>query len=189
MQIAFAGGGDKFGGDMKLVRWTRFTWDLAKLPAEGSVLEAHYHIRLVTKDEEKTVRSVIASSFALDMNWSDTLKTMKDWMESNLDAVFAHKLVPCLVVTHGTRVIGASALDPNKEAEFHLLSGPCMLNEYRNRGIGSELLYQSLLALKEAGFEKARAITKSNVPVAKFVYTKFNSVSEPFEFEPVLVRT
>jgi predicted N-acetyltransferase YhbS len=174
---------------MKLVRWTRFTWDLAKLPEEGSVLEAHYHIRPVTKDEEKTVRAVIASSFALDMNWSDTLKTMKEWMESNLDAVFAHKVAPCLVVTHGTRVIGASALDPNKDAESHLLSGPCMLNEYRNRGIGSELLYQSLFALRQVGFEQARAITKSNVPVAKFVYTKFNSVAEPCEFEPVLVRS
>jgi predicted N-acetyltransferase YhbS len=174
---------------MKLVRWTRFTWDLANLPEEGSVLEPHYHIRPVTKDEEKTVRSVIASSFALDMNWSDTLKTMKDWLDAQLDAVFAHKVAPCLVVTHGTRVIGASPLDPNKESDCHLVSGPCILNEYRNRGIGTELLYQSLFALKEAGFERARGITKSNVPVAKFVYTKFNSVSEPFEFEPVLARS
>jgi len=173
---------------MKLVRWTRFTWDLTKLPAEGGDLEAHYHIRPVTKLEEKTVRSVIASSFALDMNWSDTLKLMKDWLEAKLDEAFAHKVVPCLVVTHGTRIIGASALDPNREADCHLISGPCMLNEYRNRGIGSELLFQSLHALREAGFEKARAITKSNVPVAKFVYTKFNSVGEPWEFEPVLAR-
>jgi N-acetylglutamate synthase-like GNAT family acetyltransferase len=155
----------------------------------GEVLEAHYHIRPVTRDEEKTVRAVIASSFALDMNWSDTLKTMKDWLEARLDEVFEHKVVPCLVVTHGTRVIGASPLDPNREAECHLVSGPCILNEYRNRGIGTELLFQSLNALREAGFEKARAITKSNVPVAKFVYTKFNSVSEPWEFEPVLARS
>jgi len=172
---------------MKLVRWTRFTWDLAKLPAQGHLLEANYHIRPVSRDEEKTVRAVIASSFALDMNWSDTLKTMKDWLEAKLDEVFEHKVVPCLVVTHGTRVIGASTLDPNREAECHLVSGPCILNEYRNRGIGTELLFQSLSALKEAGFEKARGVTKSNVPVAKFVYTKFNSVGEPWEFEPVLV--
>jgi predicted N-acetyltransferase YhbS len=174
---------------MKLVRWTRFTWDLAKLPAEGRVLDSHYHIRPVTRDEEKTVRAVIASSFALDMNWSDTLKVMKEWMDVQLDDVFEHKVVPCLVVTHGTRVIGASPLNPNKEAECHLVSGPCILNEYRNRGIGSELLFQSLAALREAGFEKARAITKSNVPVAKFVYTKFNSEAEPWEFEPVLARS
>ena len=174
---------------MKLVRWTRFTWDLAKLPGEGCALGEHYHIRPVARDEEKTVRAVIASSFALDMNWSDTLKTMKDWLESRLAAVFEHKTAPCLVVTHGTRIIGASPLDPNREAECHLISGPCILDEYRNRGIGSELLYQSLNALREAGFEQARGITKSNVPVAKFVYTKFNSVGEPWEFEPELARS
>ncbi len=173
---------------MKLVRWTRFTWDSAKLPEEGSVLDPHYHIRPVARDEEKVVRSVIASSFALDMNWSDTLKTMKDWLEERLDEVFEHKVPPCLVVTHGSRVIGASALDADRESECHLISGPCILNEYRNRGIGTELLFQSLHALREAGFEQVRAITKSNVPVAKFVYTKFNSVSEPWEFEPVLAR-
>jgi N-acetylglutamate synthase-like GNAT family acetyltransferase len=114
---------------------------------------------------------------------------MQEWMEARMDEVFAHKVAPCLVVTHGTRVIGASPLDPNKEAECHLVSGPCVLNEYRNRGIGTELLFQSLSALREAGFETVRAITKSNVPVAKFVYTKFNSVSEPWEFEPVLERS
>jgi hypothetical protein len=51
------------------------------------------------------------------------------------------------------------------------------------------LLFQSLSALREAGFETARGITKSNVPAAKFVYTKFNSVAEPCDFEPVLVRS
>ena len=174
---------------MKLVRWTRFTWDLAKLPAEGRDLDSHYAIRPVTREEEKTVRAVISSSFALDMNFSDTLKTIQDWLEARLDEVFAHKVAPCLVVTHGTRVIGASLLDPSREAECHLLSGPCILNEYRNRGIGSELLFQSLNALREAGYDKAFAITKSNVPVAKFVYTKFNSASEPWEFEPALARS
>jgi len=174
---------------MKLVQWTRFTWDLAELPGQGRDLDPHYHIRPVTRDEEKTVRGVIMSSFALDMNWSDTLKTMEEWMEARLDEVFAHKVAPCLVVTHGSRVIGASPLDPHPEAEVHLVSGPCVLTEYRNRGIGTELLFQSLNALRVAGFEKARAITKSNVPVAKFVYTKFNSASEPWEFEPGLARS
>jgi predicted N-acetyltransferase YhbS len=173
---------------MKLVRWTRFTWDLAVLPEEGGVLQPHYHIRPIAREEEKIVRAVIASAFALDMNWSDTLKTMKDWLEAKLDEIFGHKAVPCLVVTHGSRIIGASAVDPNRESECHFVTGPCILNEYRNRGIGSELLFQSLNALREAGFEKARAISKSNVPVSKFVYTKFNSVAEPCEFEPELAR-
>jgi N-acetylglutamate synthase-like GNAT family acetyltransferase len=171
---------------MKLVRWSRFTWELPKLPAMDPELAENYAIRPVKRDEEKTVRAVIASSFALDMNWGDTLKNIKDWMDARLDETFEHKVPPCLVVTHGTRVIGASVLDPNKESELNLVSGPCILNEYRNRGIGTQLLYQSLVTLRDAGFEKAYAVTKANVPVAKFVYTKFNSTMEPWEFEPAM---
>jgi predicted N-acetyltransferase YhbS len=173
---------------MKLVQWTRFSWDLAKLPEDGGLTDAHYQIRPVARDEEKIVRAVISSAFALDMNWSDTLKTIQDWLEARLDEVFEHKVPPCLVVTHGTRVIGASPLDPNKDAEIHLVGGPCVLNEYRNRGIGSGLLWESLRVLRDAGFEQARAFSKSNVAVSKFVYSKFNSVSEPWELEALLAR-
>jgi predicted GNAT family acetyltransferase len=168
---------------MKLVRWTRFTWDLSKLPTEAEMLDSHYAIRPVAREEEKAVRAVIGSAFALDMNWSDTLKEIKGWLETRLDEMFERKTVPCLVLTHGARVIGASALDPSIDSECHLISGPCVCNEYRNRGLGTRLLYQSLSALKEAGFESARGVTKANVPVAKFVYTKFGATGEPWEFQ------
>jgi len=174
---------------MKLVQWTRFTWDLANLPGEGAQLAPHYLIRPVAREEEKTVRAVIWSSFALDLHWSDTMSTARDWLEARLDEVFDHKVAPCLVVTHGNRIIGASALDANPDAECHLVSGPCILNEYRNRGIGTELLFQSLHALRNAELGKARAISKSNVPVAKFIYTKFNSTGETWEFETLLARS
>jgi N-acetylglutamate synthase-like GNAT family acetyltransferase len=161
---------------------------MAGLPAEGTALGDHYHIRPATRDEEKTVRAVVSSAFALDMNWSDTLKHMQEWIEARLDEVFEHKVTPCLVATHGTRIIGASPLDPHIEAECHLVGGPCVLNEYRNRGIGTALLFQSLHALREAGFERVHGIAKANIPAAKFVFTKFGSTSEPWEFEPALVK-
>ncbi len=188
-EIAFTPATLKLTLVMKLVRWTRFTWDLTRLPAEGAPIPPHYHIRHATREEEKTIRAVIWSSFALDMNWSDTLKTMQEWLHERLDEVFENKVIPCLVVTHGSRIIGASPLDMSRESECHLVSGPCVLNEYRNRGIGTHLLFASLAALRDNGFEEARAITKSNAPVSKFVYTKFNSISEPSIFEPLLVRS
>jgi len=169
---------------MKLVRWMRFTWDLTKLPAVKSELDSHYHIRVATHDDEKSVRSVISSAFSIDMNWSDTVKSLRDHFEAQIDRVFVEKEVPCIVVSHGTRVIGASAMDMTKEVDNNLLSGPCILSEYRNRGLGTTLLLRSLELLRDGGLEKAHGITKSNVPAAKFIYTKFNSVSAPFEFEP-----
>ena len=172
---------------MKLVHWLRFSWDLAKLPEPRNTLEPHYRVRMATRDEAETVHHVVMSAFALDSAWADTLKSVRDWLEAQLEGVFSHKGVQCLVITHGTRIIAASALDPDPAATTHLLTGPCILSEYGNRGLGSALLYQSLLALKEAAVEQARGITKENVPAAKFVYTKFNSTSEPVEFEPELV--
>ena len=90
---------------------------------------------------------------------------------------------------HGTRIIGASLLDPDPEAESNLVTGPCILNEYRSRGIGTALLYLSLRALRDAGLSEARALTKGNVPAAKFVYTKFESVNEPVESVPNMVSS
>ena len=49
------------------------------------------------------------------------------------------------------------------DAETHLLSGPCVSMEYRNRGIGTALLYATLDHLKQAGLERAHGITKFNV--------------------------
>ena len=100
---------------MKLVRWMRFTWDLAKLPAVKGELESHYHIRVATHDDEKSVRSVISSAFSIDMNWSDTVKSLRDHFEAQVDRVFVEKEVPCIVVSHGARVIGASALDTSRK--------------------------------------------------------------------------
>jgi predicted N-acetyltransferase YhbS len=172
---------------MKLVRWLRFTWDLAKLPAMEGAVDSHYHIRTATPEDEKVVRGVIASAFSLDMDWSDTLKNLREHFETQIEQVFEEKEVPCIVVSHGSRIIGASALSTNRDADNHLLSGPCILNEYRNRGLGTQVLRRSLQFLKDAGLGTAHGVTKHNVPAAKFIYPKFNSVNETYEFEPELV--
>jgi len=173
---------------MKLVRWTQFTWDLAKLPAVDVALESHFAIRQANQDEQKVVHKTIYSAFALDMDWSDTLKLMQGRLDAGIERIFHQKQqIDCLVITHGLRVIGASALDTNPDAEIHLLSGPAILSEYRNRGLGSKLLYRSLQALQKAGLSRVRGVIKNNVLAAKYVYPKFNSVSAPCEFTPQAV--
>jgi len=187
MRVAFKRSRDKIRAPMKLVPWMRFTWDLGKLPPPEkavSIDPVAYPIRPARRDEEKVVHKVLFSAFSLDMDWADTLKTMAGWLESQIDETFSHRGVPCLVVSHGSRIIGVSLFDPDSEAESNLVTGPSILNEYHNRGIGTALLYQTLCTLRDAGLKKAHAATKTNVPAAKFVYTKFNSVSEPWEFSP-----
>ncbi len=165
---------------MKLVRWKRFTWDLTKLPAFDSQIPSAFNIRAASRDEEKIVHNVVFTAFGLDTAWGDSIRFVRDFIETQLAASFAHRAVPCLVITHGTRIIAASVLNVNEDAPSHLISGPCVLSEYRSRGIGTALLHESLEHLKTSGLAKASGISKENVPACRFIYPKFGSASADF---------
>lgn len=169
---------------MKLVRWKRFTWDLTKLPPSEHSLPAQYTVRPATRDDQKRVREVIFTAFSLDSAWSDAFGLFKDLLHSQIDAAFQRESVPAVVISHGQRIIAASALTTEPGAESHLLSGPCVSNEYRSRGIGSALLYHSLKQLQSSGPNQVHGICKETVPTGKFVYPKFGSTSVAYNFEP-----
>ncbi len=171
---------------MKLVRWKRFTWDLAKLPPSESALQAHFQVRPASREDAKAAREVIFSAFSLDSMWADTLKGFSARLDHQLEAAFARPSPSVLVVTHGQRVIAASLLATEADAENHLLSGPCVLSEYRNRGIGTALLYQSLKLLQGAGLTRALGVCKETASAAKFVYPKFGSTGATYDYETVV---
>ena len=173
---------------MKLVRWTRFTWDLARLSNLAAEPQLPYRVRTAASDEKAAVLDVIFGSFVLDMDWNDILDEMRERLESEIERAFARKSAHFLVLTNGGRLLGASALTSDPEAENHLISGPCVLNEYRNRGFGSALLHSSLSTLRESGLAHASGVTRRGSPADKFLYPKFHSVSEPCEFEFPLIE-
>jgi ribosomal protein S18 acetylase RimI-like enzyme len=174
---------------MKMVRWKRFIWDLTKLPPAEASLPAHFYGRLATPEDERAVREVILSAFLLDSTFSDTLKSFRPRIEAQITAAFTGEAVPVQVVTHGQRIVGASLLALDEDAESHLVSGPCVLAEYRNRGIGTALLHQSLQMLRESGLTRAFGVCKENAPTGKFVYRKYGSVNDAYDFNAALVAT
>jgi GNAT superfamily N-acetyltransferase len=171
---------------MKLVNWVRFTWDLTRLPASEVRLPEHYEITAASADDEKELRKVITTSFVLDPAWSATMHDLKQTIEAWLDRAFTGEHAACLALRHGTRIIGGAILSLDGDAENHLAPGPCVLNEYRNRGFGTQLLAHSLAALREAGISHATAIAVDNAPVSKFLYTKFDGEHAPVDFTPLL---
>ena len=173
---------------MKLIRWLRFSWDLARLPA-GPEIDSHYRIRPAERAEQETVRAVIHRAFTLDPEWANVLNQTLARIDSLLGGIFHHHDVTCLIATHGSRIIGTSPLLISDENEKHLLSGPCILIEYRNRGIGSALLHRSLAVLREAGLARANGVTKENTIAAKFIYPKFGSTSAAFEPESQAIES
>ncbi len=173
---------------MRLVRWKRFNWDLKKLPEIEPQIPSHFNVRAASREEEKVVRNVIFTAFSLDTAWGDSFKLVREFIEAQLTSSFLNRAVPCIVITHGVRIIAASALNVSDDAPSHLISGPCVLSEYRNRGLGSSLLYESLQHLKAAGLASACGVCKENVPASKFVYPKFGSTVEEVNYDALLAK-
>ncbi len=174
---------------MKLVRWKRFTWDLAKLPAVPPPLAGRYGIRPSFPEDREAVMTVVTTAFTLDALWGDTLATVREWLIAHINAAFDKEVAAAVVITHGQRIIAASVITTDPDADTNLISGPCVSMEYRNRGLGTALLYHTLAHLRQAGLSRASGITKGNVPAAKFMYPKFGATGFDHEFEPALIRT
>jgi N-acetylglutamate synthase-like GNAT family acetyltransferase len=166
---------------MKLVGWLRFTWESKMLPSASYLITEEYSIRRATKHEKKQAWQVINSCFLLDTCWNDVLNDLLPRIRHEFEEKFSHREIDCLVITHGNRTIGASLIKPSAEISNHLLSGPCISSEYRNRGFGALLLKESLLVVAKQGAPKVFGVTRSTSPAAKFVYPKFGGTSESYE--------
>jgi ribosomal protein S18 acetylase RimI-like enzyme len=85
------------------------------------------------------------------------------------------------VLSHGSRVIGLSALQPKEGEEPQLLSGIILDYEYQRRGLGVALLQASFRHLAEKGLERASVITREGIPAARYLYPKFGGQGSVIE--------
>jgi GNAT superfamily N-acetyltransferase len=160
---------------MKFVHWVRFTWDLDKLTTLSSARPDRYHITLARPGDEKELRALFARSFAHDTSWGDAIHEVTAMLNGWLEQTLAPETnCVCLALRHGARMIGATVVRPDPLAEDHLIPGPCVQMEYRNRGLGTALLAAALSQLQEAGLQRAVALARANGPVARYLYPKFN---------------
>ncbi|MEI6071615.1 MAG: GNAT family N-acetyltransferase [Verrucomicrobiae bacterium] len=168
-----------------MISWLCFEWQTDSLP-DFSSLVAPLAVRAVKKSEAGVVAKVLKSAFSADSAWGDVNRAVSARLAVAAEAVFSEEDPHCVVIVHGNRVIGASLLDAGAEAPSHLLSGPCILHEYRNRGLASALLAASLDHLGKNGIALARGITRANSLTARFVYPKFGGTARPFESDPLI---
>jgi GNAT superfamily N-acetyltransferase len=167
-----------------MISWVRFEWDLTKggisVPAVPPL-----SMRAAAAEDRETVQKVVLTAFELDSAWGDVMRRLEEGMKRHIKRVFEDDEPPCIVVKHGTRIIGASLLLLDPAAESHLLSGPMILHEYRNRGVGSGLLAASLEHLRSRGVSAARGITRANSVVERFIYPKYSGASAPWAGDPL----
>ena len=162
---------------MKPVQWVQFSWDLSKPLPPVPPLPSAFSIRRATTADREVISILVRSSFTLDSEWNPYTAEIQPMLDKVLAQMFPEKGEPfCLVLSHGGRIIGVSGLCADLEAYSHLLTGPCISMEYRNRGLASVLLSESLNALRDAGVAIARGNTKAGSTCGQFIYSKFGSM-------------
>jgi GNAT superfamily N-acetyltransferase len=160
--------------------WLRFTWDLKPLPTSEIIIPSSYILRAVEKEEAAIIQKVTASAFSMDPGWGNIQKPVIEKICASASLPFEKESKSrCIVLQHGSRIIGSSVLNTEEDSENHLASGPCILHEYRSRGLGSLLLQASLRALAATGLNRACGVTRDKTTAARFVYPKFGGQASP----------
>jgi GNAT superfamily N-acetyltransferase len=163
---------------MMTISWLRFEWDMKKIPTDALKVPSPFILSRAKKDDHDAVQKVATNAFSMDTGWSDIQKIFAETILRNVRAGFEKDPPDCVVVQHGSRIIGASIVNPSVVAENHLTTGPCVLQEYRGRGLGTVLLKASLAALRDAGLARAYGVVRDKTAAARFVYPKFGGSSE-----------
>lgn len=156
----------------KPITLSHFRWKLADASFTAEELPQPYILRSADQQDMEDATRLVQAAYSLDPEWSGCGKHVEEVVLPGVFRSFAEEAYG-LFVQHGNRVIAASIYHPDPEDGVHLVTGPCVLIEYRNRGIGGALLAATLQALKEAGLTEAIGRTRPFTPSAKFLCTKF----------------
>jgi hypothetical protein len=114
-------------------------------------------LSLVKAAERRQLQEVIEKSFALDPGWNAALHMIDAQVKSSIAAAFNSESASWLALQHGARIVGGTLLMSGPNAPAQLVPGPCILMEYRNRGLGTLLLSSALHHLRDAGMTRACA--------------------------------
>ncbi len=153
---------------MKKTRWVNFVWDLAETKLPAIRAPRQFRLSLIKAAERRQLQEVIEKSFALDPGWNAALHMIDAQVKSSIAAAFNSESASWLALQHGARIVGGTLLMSDPVGPAQLLPGPCILMEYRNRGLGTLLLSSALHHLRDAGMTRACARTRGCSPAARF---------------------
>lgn len=153
-------------------QWIRFTWNLKNLPKHEPKLFGKAKIEIATdRDDLDIICNTIESAYKTDPGWNHGFE---ERMAKIREAIFekneTEKLLFYLLID-GKRIVGISGLRVKSIPQ--LVTGVCVIDEYRCRGYGTALLYTTLKHLADAGLSEAEVITKPKVVAGRYLYPKF----------------
>jgi ribosomal protein S18 acetylase RimI-like enzyme len=166
---------------MMLSTWVQYTWNLAQLPLEAPRLDKRFSMDLAELPGDiALLDAAISRSYSMESAWAHDLAPRVKLARELLEHYASTPDVHFITVKHGHRIIGASIIRESADKPTNLPVGVCVLNEYRCRGIGTSLLHNSLLRLKERGVETVRVISKKGLAAERYLYPKYGGVRQVF---------
>lgn len=164
----------------KPVILSRYSWKLSDVAPGEAPIPKPFVLRAAGEHDVEDALRVVQASYNLDPDWSGCAKHINEVVLPGVREIFDGDPT-CLFLQHGNRVIAASVYDPEPENGIHLVTGPCVFIEYRNRGIGGALLHATLQALRERGVGEAVGRMRPGTSSAKYLCTKFGGrqLAEP----------
>jgi len=170
---------------MKLSTWVQFSWNLKTLPVETPKIDPRYIVEAATLDDRNLLMAAVSRSVSMEPAWSDDMNARVKLAEEIVHTAFPAGEVTFIAVKHGARIIATAAIRDAGDKVSNIPLGVCVLNEYRSRGLGTFLLYESLRRLKERGLDEARLVTKKGLTADKYLYAKFGSKRIVLDTVPV----
>ena len=160
---------------MMLSAWVQYSWKLAGLPVEAPKLDSRYHIESGTQEDIELLHAAVTRSLSMEPIWGPDLTARVKLAEEIIHTAFPAGEAAFVAIKHGSRIIATAAIRDAGDKLSNLPLGVCVLNEYRCRGLGTVLLYESLRRLRERGLDNARLVTKKGLPADRYLYPKFGS--------------
>jgi len=167
---------------MKKLQWVRFTWDLSTLSESPIEMPKRFRIRLADKEDREETLRLIRRAFAMDSDWLDGSAEAFGFVEPLMAKSIDPRSVACLLLCDGPRAVGASLLHVIPESENHLVTGPCISSEYRNRKLGSLLFDLSLRHLRKEGLQTVHGVVKQKCLAARYLYPRYEPMVEVYAF-------
>ncbi len=159
-----------------------FRWDLSRIDASKSQSSGNVLVRDADDAEYGTVAEVWYKGLASEEGnaWSDYLarwtpvKAAKWFLDSK------NRLgAKILVAEEHDRIIGISGVIPEKKSGIgRMYTGVVVAPEQRRKGVGSILLFMTLLESKRQGLHYSEVETRPGITASKHLYHKFGSIQK-----------
>ncbi len=162
--------------------WLEFTWDLSSRAFPEQIEKDPAPCRLEEVAVEGQLLELLAKSASMDSSLGDAGRILRDYFSKDAKRHWHGLETKTLGVFHGDRMVAASVICVSGGKGPGLLSGPCVLGEYCNRGLGTYLLQRSLGELRATGATSATGICGAHGVLAKYVYPKFGGNGTPCAF-------